>query len=180
MIKGPITVVGTGNTPFDLLTANQTYRDAFFDAPLDTMWEANTDGQALPNWDENDPDSLDYLTTKDSSPSSLAPIPKIQNTGQGKSGIKPSDEFSSLNSYYASVSFTKAVGFLWRGHITHRQKMIIRGHVRGAHRRGLKVRYWDTPSWPIGLRNHVWDVLVREGVDVLNVDDLRAATKQVW
>jgi hypothetical protein len=30
------------------------------------------------------------------------------------------------------------------------------------------------------LRNHVWDVLVREGVDVLNVDDLRGVSKQVW
>jgi hypothetical protein len=57
---------------------------------------------------------------------------------------------------------------------------IIRGQIRGAKRRGLKTRYWDLPSWPLGLRNHVWDVLVREGVDVLNVDDLRGVSKQVW
>jgi hypothetical protein len=57
---------------------------------------------------------------------------------------------------------------------------IIRGQVRGAHRRGLKARYWNLPSWPLGLRNHVWDVLVREGVDVLNVDDLRGVSRIAW
>jgi hypothetical protein len=33
-IEGAITVVATGNAPFDLITANSTYRDIFFDAPL--------------------------------------------------------------------------------------------------------------------------------------------------
>jgi len=57
---------------------------------------------------------------------------------------------------------------------------IIRGQIRGAHRRGLKVRYWDLPAWPLGLRNHIWDVLIREGVDILNVDDLRSVSKMAW
>lgn len=37
--QGPITVVGTGNTPFDLIVGNgsSSYRDAFFDAPLDQL-----------------------------------------------------------------------------------------------------------------------------------------------
>ncbi|KAG8526910.1 uncharacterized protein KY384_008339 [Bacidia gigantensis] len=38
VIPGLITVVGTGNTPFNLLTANTTYRDIFFDAPLADLW----------------------------------------------------------------------------------------------------------------------------------------------
>lgn len=170
IVERPITVVGTGNTPFDLLTANETYRDTFFDAPLDTMWEARqmTDSQDLPEYDDTN-----TLEENDISPSP-------EDSGQGKSGINPNSEFTSENSYYASVSFGKAVGFMWRNHLSHHQMQIIRGHIRGAHRRGLKVRYWNLPSWPIGLRNHVWDVLVREGVDMLNVDDLRAASKQVW
>ncbi|MCJ1301316.1 Altered inheritance of mitochondria protein 6 [Hypocenomyce scalaris] len=32
VLSGPITVVGSGNTPFDLLNANTAYRDTFFDA----------------------------------------------------------------------------------------------------------------------------------------------------
>jgi hypothetical protein len=32
----------------------------------------------------------------------------------------------------------------------------------------------------MGLRNHVWHILIREGVDILNVDDLRGATRRDW
>ncbi|KAL8861903.1 MAG: hypothetical protein Q9178_001772 [Gyalolechia marmorata] len=35
--KGPITVVGTGNADFCALVSNTTYRDIFFDAPLDKL-----------------------------------------------------------------------------------------------------------------------------------------------
>lgn len=163
-----ITVVGTGNTPFDVLTQNSTYRDAFFDAPLDTMWEPHRGHKNLD--EEDDDDDLDEPS------SSSAP----SNVGQGLSGVRPTDSFNETNSYYASVSFNKGVGRLWRGHISQKQLRIIRGQVRGAHRRGLKARYWDLPAWPLSLRNHVWEVLVREGVDVLNVDDLRSASKLKW
>jgi len=165
----PVTVVGTGNTPFDILTKNETYRDAFFDAPLDTMWESR---KGHPGAD-HDPDPED---NDDTPPSGSA----TSNVGQGLSGVLPTSEFNELNSFYASVSFNKAVGRMWRGRLTPKQMRIIRGQVRGAHRRGLKARYWDLPSWPLGLRNHVWEVLIREGVDILNVDDLRAASRQVW
>ncbi|TPX06933.1 uncharacterized protein E0L32_011157 [Thyridium curvatum] len=40
---GPVTVVGTGNTPFDVLVANATYRDVFFDAPLDKLQDSAYD-----------------------------------------------------------------------------------------------------------------------------------------
>ncbi|KAK8066750.1 hypothetical protein PG997_013497 [Apiospora hydei] len=136
---GHVTVVGTGNTPFDLLTANATYRDAFFDAPLDKMWE--------------DPDSSEPVTTPTT--------------------------YNSTNSHYASVSFGASVGRVWAG-LTKDQLRTIRGHVKGAHRRGLVVRYWDLPAWPIGLRNSIWHVLTTEGVDMLNVDDLRSASRKVW
>jgi hypothetical protein len=33
----PIIVVGTGNTPFELINADAEYRDVFFDAPLDKL-----------------------------------------------------------------------------------------------------------------------------------------------
>jgi hypothetical protein len=166
----PITVVGTGNTPFDVLTKNATYRDAFFDAPLDTMWEARDATLEMSDWP---------LDSSENLPQSSSPEER-QDLGQGFSGTTPTSEFTKFNSYYASVSFGKAVGKVWRGRLSARQKEIIRGQVRGAHRRGLKVRYWDLPAWPLGLRNHVWDVLVREGVDMLNVDDLRGASKIVW
>jgi len=33
----PIIVVGSGNAPFDLINSNDTYRDIFYDAPLDDI-----------------------------------------------------------------------------------------------------------------------------------------------
>jgi len=88
--------------------------------------------------------------------------------------------FNDHNSYYASVDFHKSIGSLPRGRFSQRQLAKIRKQVRAAHERGLKVRYWDTPRGPVRLRNYVWWALLREGVDVLNVDDLHGATKMIW
>lgn len=125
----PVTVVGTGNTPFDLLASNATYRDYFYDAPLHK------------------------LTTSD---------------------------YDATNSYYASVSFGSTIGSLWMGGLGAEQIERIRAQVKVAHERGLKARYWDLPSWPISTRNRLWDLLVREGVDMLNVDDVKGASKRKW
>lgn len=129
--QGPVTVVGTGNTPFDLIIrGNSTRRDVFFDAPLDQL--------------EQSP-------------------------------------YNSTNSYYASVSFWDAIGAVWwKGEPNDGQMTEIRKQLRAAHDRGLKARYWKLPSWPIHVRNRIWEVLVEEGIDMLNVDDLAAATRQDW
>ncbi|KAF2646099.1 hypothetical protein P280DRAFT_475044 [Massarina eburnea CBS 473.64] len=149
-VPGPITVVATGNAPFDLVIANSTYRDIFFDAPLEIMYE--------------DPSS--------------APAPK--RDGQGTVGIDENSHFDLTNSYYASVSFGKSIGWLWFGRISDAQMTRIRGQIRGAKQRGLMARYWGTPDWPVSLRNKVWEVLVEEGVDYLNGDDLGAMTRLDW
>ncbi|KAF9892536.1 Altered inheritance of mitochondria protein 6 [Aspergillus nanangensis] len=162
IVQGPVTVVGTGNTPFNLVTANATYRDIFFDAPLEMMTEDYTRGET---------------------PRVMA-MRSAENAGQGLSGVPKTEivsgPFNWTNSYYASVSFRKAIGFPWSFHLTDRQIGRIRAQIRGAHRRGLKVRYWSLPSWPRSLRNHLWSVLVHEGVDMLNVDDLQAAAQKDW
>lgn len=149
VVPGIITVVGTGNTPFDLLTANTTYRDIFYDAPLQNFWG----------------DGGDDPTT---------------STSQLSSQPLTSDINTPENSYYASVSFQEEIGNLWHGMLTPQQVLKIRGQVKGAEARGLKARYWDTPAWPVGMRDHVWDVLMREGVGSLNVDDLEAAKERNW
>ncbi|KAK4863183.1 hypothetical protein LT330_001961 [Penicillium expansum] len=88
--------------------------------------------------------------------------------------------YNPSNSYYASADFRKAIGSLSLGRLSDVQLATLRSQIHAAHELGLKVRYWGTPTWPIGLRNHVWHTLVHEGVDVLNTDDLRGATKQDW
>lgn len=156
-----VTVVGTGNTPFDMIVANETHRDIFFDAPLDRLYE---------------PAPSD--TTAPAKRQTASKQPSAQGSIGTESFTK--DDFNPSTSYYASVSFTHTIGFVWRGHLSPKQMDTIRGQIRGAHARGLKVRYWDTPSWPIGLRNHVWHVLMKEGADILNVDDLRGAAVENW
>ncbi|KXG47830.1 uncharacterized protein PGRI_017000 [Penicillium griseofulvum] len=161
VIQRPITVVGTGNTPFDLVAANITYRDIFFDAPLDKLVDADQP-------DEAQTDAVLFQRT---------------DLGQGQSGmpaIITASTFNTSNSFYASVSFKKAIGRPWPFHFTQTQMRRIRDQVRIAHQHGLKVRYWALPSWPRSLRNHIWRVLAQEGVDILNVDDLISATKGDW
>ncbi|RDW78618.1 uncharacterized protein DSM5745_05470 [Aspergillus mulundensis] len=161
IINGPITVVGTGNAPFNRIAASTTYRDIFFDAPLNRL--------------VNNVDRIDINTRLKG---------RTGNAGQGMSGISDGDirpdTFNLTNSYYASVSFKKAVGVPWMLHLTDRQIQTIRAQIRAAHRQGLKVRYWGTPDWPRSLRNHVWRVLASEGADMLNVDDLVSATRKDW
>lgn len=144
IIHGPITVVGTGNTPFNLVASKESnpHLDVFFDAPLDEMWATNQEG----------------LRRSDAA----------------------SETYTAMNSYYASVSFQKVIGHLSDGRFSDKQMATLRGQILGAQRRGLKARYWELPYWPITLRNHVWDVLVKEGVDLLNVDDLKGATEMDW
>ncbi|KAJ8123367.1 hypothetical protein ONZ43_g661 [Nemania bipapillata] len=134
-----ITVVGTGRAPFDMITQNETYRDIFFDAPLNELYE--------------DPD-----------------IPYVDNDDGPFT-------YNITNSFYASVNFKRAIGPVWSG-ISDKQLRLIRGQIKGAHRRGLKVRYWNTPAWPVTVRNKIWHTLVAEGADILNVDDLKAATRR--
>ncbi|KAF2273146.1 uncharacterized protein EI97DRAFT_425053 [Westerdykella ornata] len=145
VVRGPITVVATGNAPFDLLTANSTHRDIFFDAPLARLYE--------------DPS---------------------ENIGQGVVGTTSTSHFDITNSYYASTNFRKAIGTPWRGRFSEKQIQLLRGQVRGAKRRGLKPRYWGVPSWPVGLRNTVWETLIREGVDMLAGDDLMGMATGTW
>lgn len=167
IVKRAITVVGTGNTPFDTVVS-QKRRDIFFDAPLDKMWEAEAE-----------------ITETGDSPNPQPPLTTTQTQAQGQglvgtSLITSPNDFNSTNSYYASVSFTKTVGFVWKGRLSATQISKIRGQIRGAKRRGLKARYWDTPGWPINLRNYVWHVLMEEGADMLNVDDLKGAAVRNW
>lgn len=145
-----VTVVGTGNTPFDSVIANETYRDIFFDAPL-------------------------HLLSAPRLPTSMS--------GQGTQGLDPllgGAQFTPENSYYASTDLLSTIGFPWRGGFSASQLQKLRMQIADAQKRGLKSRYWNTPNWPIGLRNHIWTVLVREGADVLNVDDVRAASRGNW
>lgn len=137
IIPGPVTVVGTGNTPFDLIVSHRgKFREIFFDAPLDQLW--------------------------------------------GEHALVNATMYNHTNSLYASVSMPKVIGRPWLGRLSPKQVNVLREQIRGAKERGLLARYWDTTAWPIGLRNHIWDILAEEGVGLLSVDDLEGASKRNW
>ena len=172
-IPGPITVVATGNAPFDSIIADSTYRDIFFDAPLDRLYKEGSPSTSI-SASDSAPDLELHRHLQ------VPPPDSIRTSGQGNVGTSPSSHFDPKNSYYASVDFKKAVGWVWFGQLSDVQMERIRGQVRGAKEAGLKARYWGTPSWPVGVRNKVWQVLVEEGVDYLNGDDLRGMTTVDW
>ena len=149
MIDRPIVVVVTGDAPIHRAVENSTYRDIFYDAPLDKLPRASDL-------------SLETLSDETHSADEIETV------------------YNAQNSYYASVNFRKAIGSLPLSRLSQDQLARLQSQIRAAHALGFKVRYWETPSWPVGLRNYVWRILVREGVDILNVDDLYGATRQDW
>lgn len=120
---GPVTVIGTGSSPLELI-APVKVRDYFYDGSLPDIEAKNITRAVSPI----------------ASTSLLSTIGEIHDTG-----------FSPT------------------------QRKTLEGQIKTAHDRGIKVRYWDLPSWPVSTRNAVWRWLVIAGVDLLNVDDLEAA-----
>jgi len=167
-IEGAVTVVATGNAPFDLITANPTYRDIFFDAPLDKL-------QTSPPSTQPHADNVVDVARRTPAAAAAAAA-----GGQGTVGTAPDSVFDATNSYYASVNFGTSIGWLWFGHISETQMAKIRSQIREARKRGLHARYWSAPKWPVGLRNKVWNLLVQEGVGYLNGDDLRGMASLDW
>lgn len=77
-------------------------------------------------------------------------------------------DYSNQNSYYASASFHTAIGQIdLHNGVTEDQLSNLRPQVKTAHALGLKIRYSISPNWPRELRNYVWRILLREGVDTI-------------
>lgn len=150
-VERPLTVVVSGSADFDLLVANKTYRDIFYDAPLDALEDEADLRSTLEG-------NLDHAFADDSQ----------------------RFKYNPTNSHLASVSFHKAIGSVrWAG-LSSGQIEKLRKQIANAKERKLIPRYWGTPRWPRGLRDMLWGILVQEDVGLLNVDDLRAVRKGHW
>ncbi len=90
-----------------------------------------------------------------------------------------SPKYTLSNSYYASVDLSNAVGKVWSS-LSHSQLAKIGKQASAAAEAGLVSRYWDTPGWPVSVRNKIWAQLAAQGVGVLNVDELWTASKEDW
>lgn len=132
-----------------------------------------------------------YLTTFDGTTvtSGAVTVVGTGNTPLGQvQGVAPRDYFwdapiPTLNTIYANITadvspiastdfavqFPNVVG---NQGLNDTQLALLQTQVAVAHAKGIKLRYWDQPGWPIGTRNGVWRSLWDNGVDILNVDDL--------
>ena len=95
-----------------------------------------------------------------------APIPTLNSTFSN---------ITSLVSPIASTDFEANFGSVPGTSLNDTQLALLRAQVKTAHAKGIMLRYWDQPGWPISTRNGIWRQLKDEGVDFINVDDLEAA-----
>jgi hypothetical protein len=94
---------------------------------------------------------------------------------------QPNSPYNYSNSFYASAPIAPAIhGKIPFGGMTAAQKATVQTLVEAAQDKGLKARFWATPSWPVSLRDRVWKQLEREKVGMLNVDDVRVAAMWNW
>ncbi|EEU35803.1 uncharacterized protein NECHADRAFT_88957 [Fusarium vanettenii 77-13-4] len=101
-----------------------------------------------------------------------------------ETGFSPSSDFSchdeSENEFYtASASFKKTIRGVRAGFNKH-QLITLRDQIQIARQRNLKSRYWGLPCWPISYRDYVWRILTREGIDLLNADNVVSAAMKHW
>lgn len=95
-----------------------------------------------------------------------APIPTLGTTFSN---------ITSLVSPIASTDFLANFGPVYGTALNASQLDLLRAQVETAHAKGIMLRYWDQPGWPISTQNGIWRQLTSEGVDFINVDDLEAA-----
>ncbi|QDS76386.1 hypothetical protein FKW77_003571 [Venturia effusa] len=94
---------------------------------------------------------------------------------------QPDSPYNFTNSFYASAPIEGALhSKIPVGGMTRPQKSIVQDLVKQAQMKGLRARFWATPSWPVSLRHRVWKQLERSQVGMLNVDDVRVAAMWNW
>ena len=164
LTRGPLTVVGTGNCPFDHVLSNDSYRDIFFDAPLDHLSTFSQTASPPPLL------SLRHLRKR---------MKKTQQQHLQALLSSSHESFNPSNSFYASASLSDALGYVWpwQKALTNDQLRQARIQIDAAHRMGLKARYYGVPGWSSERRDRIFGQLLDQGMDMLNADDLPAARR---
>ncbi|GAA6058893.1 hypothetical protein JCM10212_002837 [Sporobolomyces blumeae] len=77
----------------------------------------------------------------------------------------------------ASTSMRRMFGTFGSLDLNDERLATVRKLVDVAHAKGIKTRFWETPSWPSYKRDSTWRTLLANGVDWINADNLRAASQ---
>lgn len=196
-IQPLLSVLSAQNPDSTFLTEGPTHNGVYDTTPDQTLYlfvDVKTDGPTTfpsvvaalqPLRDAG------YLTTFDGTtvnPGAVTVVGTGNTPLSHVQGVAPRDYFwdapiPTLNTIYANITadvspiastdfavqFPNVVGN--RG-LNDTQLALLQSQVAVAHAKGIKLRYWDLPGWPLGTRNGVWRSLWDNGVDILNVDDL--------
>lgn len=196
-IQPLLSVLSAQNPDSTFLTEGTTHNGVYDTSPDQTLYlfvDVKTDGPTTfpsvvaalqPLRDAG------YLTTFDGTnvtPGAVTVVGTGNTPLSHVQGVAPRDYFwdapiPTLNTIYANItadvspiaSTDFAVQFpnvVSNRGLNDTQLTLLQSQVAVAHAKGIKLRYWDLPGWPVGTRNGVWRSLWDNGVDILNVDDL--------
>ena len=143
-VTRPLTIVATGNTPFEpVLALPDHHRDIFWDAHLERL-----------------PSALDDFTVD----------PPVFKYNRSNSYYASTQYRNAMFRGWRDIHYDKVdqptPGPAWND--------IGGSQLEQAASRGLLTRYWDAPAGPPNLRDIVWRNLVDEKVDLINMDDMGA------
>ncbi|MFJ6087008.1 phosphatidylinositol-specific phospholipase C/glycerophosphodiester phosphodiesterase family protein [Streptomyces sp. NPDC092369] len=81
---------------------------------------------------------------------------------------------SAPASFVPLISDNWQLNFTWlgAGAFPEAERQKLRDIIRQAHRRGQKVRFWNTPEAAGPARDALWTELLDAGIDYFNTDDL--------
>ncbi|GME68959.1 hypothetical protein B5S31_g387 [[Candida] boidinii] len=81
--------------------------------------------------------------------------------------IFSSASLHDLTGYYSPINYFKGLSL--------EQLNTLKEFIKISHENNILTRIWDTPNWPIAVRNRVWKQVIELGSDCLNVDDLHSS-----
>lgn len=96
-----------------------------------------------------------------------APIPTLNST------------FSNITSLFSPITYTDFLanfGPVPGASLNSTPLDLLRAQVLRVYmKKGVMLRFWNQPSWPLSTWNGIWGQLMMEGVDLTNADDVEAA-----
>ncbi|KAJ4322489.1 hypothetical protein N0V94_002363 [Neodidymelliopsis sp. IMI 364377] len=187
--ESPFLPDGSSNGVFDTASFQTLYFFIDFKTAADELWPAVLAAlEPLRNGS--------WLSTYDGTSFSERPVTVIGTGNTELSDVRkylPRDVFldaplaqlgeskykdlTSNEAIIASTNFAAAFGEIRKPELNDTQLAKLREQIDVAHQKGIKARYWNQPNWPTRTRNAIWKTLWEEGIDLLNVDDLKAAAE---
>jgi hypothetical protein len=168
MVLGPLTIIGTGDTPlFSVLQEKE--RIIFFDAPLLHLARP----VVFPDPETGVMKTMDWDPTF--APVASGKFPLQAYISQIIGLICPLEWFESIPYPHrrpSSPSSSSSSSFSIEGSVS-----TVREDIRLAHSKGIQARWWGVIGWPRSVRWRMWRRLKTLGADWINADQLREVSR---